>query len=114
MGSYQGHWAGVSGYLESPTPLEHAYVELAEETGLAQDDLELIHQGQPLVVEDKALGVRWVAYPFCFSIESDEKIRLDYEHTECRWFTPEEVLCLDVNKQTVPRLYETLCQVLPQ
>ena len=109
VGSYQGRWAGVSGYLESSRPLEQAYTELAEEAGLSREDVTFLCAGAPLSVTDNDLGVRWVVHPFLFRLERPEKLRLDREHTECRWLAPAKIRSLD----TVPMLYETLVRVLP-
>jgi len=38
VGSYQGRWAGVSGFVEKDTtPDEQAYTEIREETGLQRE-----------------------------------------------------------------------------
>ena len=54
VGSYQGRWAGVSGYIET-TADEQAITEIAEETGLAEADVELVTMSEPLIIEDEAL-----------------------------------------------------------
>jgi len=106
VGSYQGRWAGVSGYIEK-TPDEQALVEIAEETGLSGDDLKLVKKGKPLPVEDKKLGIRWVVHPFLFHIDNRSKIKIDWEHKEARWVDPWDI----INYQTVPMLKETLARV---
>lgn len=53
VGSYQGRWSGISGYLESGiAPLEQAYTELREETGLLENDLTFIKEAPPIEVKD--------------------------------------------------------------
>ena len=106
VGSYQGRWAGVSGYIET-TADEQALVEIEEETGLLREDLELTGRGKSLVVEDEGLGVRWVVHPYLFHIKDRNKIRIDWEHKETRWIDPEDI----DNYQTVPMLKETLARV---
>ena len=106
VGSYQGRWAGVSGYIEQ-TPDEQALVEIAEETGLSGEDLKLVRRGKPLTVEDEKLGVRWVVHPFLFQIKDRGKIKIDWEHKETRWIDPKDI----GNYQTVPMLKETLARV---
>ena len=105
VGSYQGKWAGVSGYIET-TADEQALVEIEEETGLSQEDLKLINKGEPLSIEDKKLGIKWVVHPYLFHIEDRGKIKIDWEHKETRWIKPEAI----GNYQTVPKLKETLAQ----
>jgi 8-oxo-dGTP diphosphatase len=106
VGSYQGRWAGVSGYVET-TPDEQALVEIEEEVGLSGDDLQLVKKGEPLSVEDAGLGVRWLVHPYLFHISNRDKVRIDWEHKEARWIKPQKI----VNFQTVPMLKETLAQV---
>ena len=106
IGSYQGKWAGVSGYIET-TADEQALVEIEEETGLSQEDLKLIKRGEPLSIKDERLGVKWVVHPYLFRIKDRGKIRIDWEHKEARWIKPEAI----GNYQTVPKLKETLARV---
>lgn len=109
VGTYRGHWSGVSGYLERADPLDQAYTEIAEEVGLGRDQLTLIRAGAPVEVVDEAQGRAWRVYPFLFAAREPERIRLDWENIEMRWITPSEVSRL----QTVPGLAEVLQQVLP-
>jgi len=106
VGTYQGKWAGVSGYLEK-TADEQALIELEEETGLSREDVKLIKRGKPLPVKDEKLGVKWLVHPYLFHIEDRSKIRIDWEHKEARWIKPEEI----DNYETVPMLKEALAQV---
>lgn len=107
VGTYRGRWAGVAGYLED-TPLEQAYTELREEGGLEREDLQLLVEGEPLVVLDTELDRKWVVHPFLFRVDDPSKIRLDWEHTECRWIEPLELR----SYATVPGLPEALERVL--
>ncbi len=109
VGSYQGKWAGVSGYIEK-TADEQALVEIEEETSLKRADLELVRKGEPLIVEDDKLGVKWLVHPYLFSIKDRKRIKIDWEHKEAKWIKPEEI----ADYQTVPMLRETLARVLCQ
>ena len=106
VGTYQGRWAGVSGYIET-TADEQALTEITEEAGLSQEDLQLIKRGSPLTIEDEKLGIRWLVHPYLFHIKDRGKIKIDWEHKEARWIKPQEI----GNYQTVPRLKETLARV---
>jgi len=106
VGSYQGRWAGVSGYIET-TADEQALTEIEEETSLSGDDIKLIRKGKPLTVEDDKLGVKWVVHPYLFHIKDRDKIKIDWEHKEARWIQPKDI----DNFETVPRLKETLARV---
>jgi len=106
VGTYQGRWAGVSGYIEK-TPDKQALVEIAEETGLDGEDIKLVRKGKPLEIEDEELGVRWVVHPFLFHINDRNKVKIDWEHKETRWIDPGDI----DDYQTVPMLRETLARV---
>ena len=106
VGSYQGRWAGVSGYIDT-TADEQALTEIAEETSLTQEDLTLIISSNPLTIEDNKLGIRWVVYPYLFHVNDRKKIKIDWEHKELSWIEPAEI----GNYQTVPELKETLARV---
>jgi 8-oxo-dGTP diphosphatase len=108
VGSYQGKWAGVSGYVESP-PDKQAMIEISEETGLEADDIQLLKEGEPLVINDEDLGTKWVVHPFLFHVNAPEKVKIDWEHKEYKWIDP-----VDIDKyDTVPGLKNTLESVLP-
>ena len=108
VGTYRGHWAGVSGYLESEDPLKQAYSEMAEEVGLSKQDVTLVKAGNPLEIVDDAQNRAWRVHPFLFSVHEPDKIRLDWENIEMRWILPEEIDQL----KTVPALKETLDRVI--
>jgi 8-oxo-dGTP diphosphatase len=103
VGTYQGHWAGVAGYLEpGVTPLEQALTEIREETGLEARDVRLVKAGETETVDDSALGRRWIIHPFRFEALEPANLRLDWEHTELRWIKPAEM----GSYQCVPGLAE--------
>ncbi len=106
VGSYQGLWSGISGYLEDPTPLEQALREIREETGLDRG-VRLVRAADPIEVWDPALDTCWVVYPFLFDVDTPEQIRLDWENAELRWAKPEEIAELP----TVPALAEAFDRV---
>ena len=108
VGTYKGHWAGVSGYLESEDPLKQAYSEMAEEVGLSKQDVTLVKAGKPLEIVDDAQNRAWRVHPFLFSVHEPDTIRLDWENIEMRWILPEEIDQL----KTVPALKETLERVI--
>ena len=101
--TYAGRWAGVSGSIEHTTPRLQALDEIREETGLGPGDLALVHEGEPLEVEDVTLDVRWTIHPFRWEVLDPAKVRLDWEHTEARWMRPHEMAELE----TVPELERT-------
>jgi 8-oxo-dGTP diphosphatase len=108
--TYQGAWAGVSGYLEpGVAPLEQAYTEIGEETGLSREQATLLARGEPLPVHDAAHGLRWLVYPFLFEVDGSAAIHTDWETTESTWVAP---AALD-RYPTVPQLADALARVYP-
>ncbi len=106
VGSFQGCWAGISGSIEEgENPLECAVREIGEEVGLQQSDIRLVSEGK--VIRAEKGEVAWVVHPFLFETKSRD-IRIDWEHDEFEWITPENI----GKYETVPRLEETLESVL--
>ena len=104
VGTYRGRWAGVSGYIEEGnSPYEQALEEIREETGLGDEDIQLVREGEPLEVIDEEIGRKWIVHPFRFRVIRPEKIKIDWEHTEMKWIDPEEM----EQYETVPKLAET-------
>ena len=108
VGTYKGKWAGVSGYLEDPTPLAQALREINEETGLTGSEVTLVSSGKPLEVPDPELGFSWLVHPFLFETGEPGKIRLDWEHVEMKWVEPALLRQLP----TVPGLAEAYARCL--
>ena len=108
VGTYRGKWATVSGYLEKP-PDEQALTELQEEAGLSEEDIELIRRGEVLEIEDRQLAVKWLVYPYLFSLKDCRKVDTDWEHQEYKWVLPGDIK----NYDTVPGLNEALARVYP-
>jgi 8-oxo-dGTP pyrophosphatase MutT (NUDIX family) len=110
VGTYQGKWAGVSGYIEAKSPLEQVLVEVWEELGISAERFSVEAQGAPLEVEDKKNGRKWLVHPFRLALEQGTEPRLDWEHVEFIWAEPKEILDMD----TVPGLWEAWCRVCEQ
>jgi translation initiation factor 2B subunit (eIF-2B alpha/beta/delta family) len=99
--TYPGRWSGVSGYLELDDPLEQAYAEIAEETGLDRGNVELRASARPLQVEGSDAR-RWLVYPFLFSCLRPGTVRLNEENAAAEWVDPQALSELP----TVPALEE--------
>lgn len=103
VGSYQDHWAGVSGFIEpGVSPEEQAYTEILEETGLGRDLVRLLKIGAVVEHIDEELGRHFYIHPFLFAVEAPELIRTDWEAVEMRWIKPDEL----PGFTTVPKLRE--------
>ena len=106
VGSFQGRWAGISGYLEEPSPVQQAYREILEEVGLQERDLELKASGDPVFAREG--GTIYVVHPFRFRVRSTE-LKLDWENVQAEWVPPEEIR----NRPTVPKLDRVWQRVTP-
>jgi nicotinamide-nucleotide amidase len=106
--TYRRAWAGVSGYVESDDPLDQAYTEIREETGLYRNAVKLISSGEPIEILDRELNTKWIVHPFLFHVSDPDKIRLNWENTEFKWVKPGDL----ARMATVPGLSTTLRKVL--
>ena len=103
VGSYQGRWAAISGFIEEGvTPEEQAYTEIREETNLQRDQVRLLRRGSVVEYEDASIGRHWVIHPFLFEILTPDAIHTDWEAQQMRWIHPSELQ----NYETVPLLAE--------
>ncbi|MFY9397457.1 MAG: NUDIX domain-containing protein [Desulfomonilia bacterium] len=107
--TYQGRWAGVSGYLEGE-PGEHVAVEIQEETGLTPYEYTIKRRGRQLPIPDEEHACIWCVHPFLCEVQDPSRITLDRENTEYRWVRPEEIRAME----TVPGLWEAWERVSPQ
>jgi nicotinamide-nucleotide amidase len=109
VGTYQGRWAGVSGYMDRPAD-EQAWIEVREETGLTRKEARLEVKGQPLEVLDIALKTRWIVHPYLFKVTRLDALKIDWEHTEYKWIDPAVIGNFDI----LPGLEEALIAVMPE
>lgn len=107
--SYKGIWGGVSGRIENQlTPIEQAKLEVKEETGLLDEDIISITEGKVAMLDDYEIKIIKAVYPFLFKIKDPDKIKIDWEHTQCKWIKPSEI----EQYLTMPQLKETLMRVI--
>lgn len=108
--TYRGAWAAISGYVEpGVSPLEQAYQEIQEETGLPRHDVTLLREGATVAFRDESIGQDWVVHPFLLLALHPEAAQHDWEAHEFAWTAPEQVKDL----HTVPLLAEALAHVYP-
>ncbi|MBI4093089.1 MAG: alpha/beta fold hydrolase [Candidatus Kerfeldbacteria bacterium] len=85
VGYYRGRWGVIGGHLhKGATPLEQAYAELREETGLRRSDLKLIRVGKTVRIVDSEKGKVWLSTSFLFESKM-QRVKLDWEHTAFKW-----------------------------
>lgn len=103
VGSYHGHWAGVSGFVEeNVTPDEQAYTEIREETSLQREQVHMLKRGAVVEYSDAELRRHFYIHPFLFHVLTPDAIKTDWEAVAMRWIEPSELK----NYETVPKLLE--------
>lgn len=107
VSTYQLRWAAVSGYVEK-TPDEQVLTEIREEVGLTENDVTLVKKGETIEAVDEKLDKKWIVHPYLFDVHNKDKIRIDWEHKEMKWISPDEI----DKFETVPKLKEALEKVL--
>jgi 8-oxo-dGTP pyrophosphatase MutT (NUDIX family) len=97
-------WSGISGRMEG-SPLKSILQEIKEETGIPEERVTLVKEGDPIIARGENLEFR--IFPFLFEVK-DENIQLNWENTEYKWITPEKI----TRYKTVPKLKEVIEAVL--
>lgn len=109
--TYKGYWSGVAGYVEEgEKPVETALKEIREETGLNNEDVELLKILDPIEFTDfyEEKKYEWKIYPFLFKVRKKSKVQIDWEHTKYRWINPSEIDMFEA----VPRLRDVILKLL--
>lgn len=104
VGSFQGRWSAVSGYVEGDEdPRDRALQEIQEETHIPK--ARFVSAGK--TVTTRHASTAFVVHPFLFDVGT-RKVTLDWENVESRWIAPNELDALE----TVPRLKDALSNAL--
>jgi len=108
--SMKSLWAGVSGIIEKndTTPLARAKTEILEETGINEEEIELLKANELMKIESAQYkNHEWNIFPFLFKTKNPE-IKLNWENSEFKWIKPNEIK----NYETVPELEKILFSLL--
>jgi len=103
-------WAGVSGIIEEndTTPLARAKTEILEETGIDEEEIELLKANERIKIKAAQYkNHEWSIFPFLFKTKNLE-IKLNWENSEFKWIKPNEIK----NYETVPELEKILFSLL--
>ena len=102
-------WAGISGIIEGDeTPLTRAKIEIFEEAGIYEEQLELLKAIQQIKISSTQYkNHEWNIFPFLFKAKNPE-IKLNWENSEFEWIEPNELK----NYKTVPDLEKILLSLL--
>ena len=108
--SMKGLWAGISGIIEKndTTPLDRAKIEIFEETGINEKEIELLKSIEQIKIESvQYKNHLWNVFPFLFNAKNPE-IKLNWENSDFNWIEPNEIK----NYETVPELEKILFSLL--
>ena len=103
-------WAGVSGIIEKhdATPLDRAKTEIFEETGINENEIELLKSVEQIKIESAQYRDHvWNIFPFLFKA-NNPKIKLNWENSDYDWIKPNQIK----NYKTVPELDKILFSLL--
>ena len=107
--SMKGLWAGVSGIIEkNETPLERAKIEIFEEVGIEESDINLLKSADLIRIESPQYkNHEWEIFPFLFETANTE-IKLNWENSDFKWINADELS----NYETVPSLEKVLANLI--
>ena len=92
VGDFHFHWGPVTGYLDSfDDPVSKALEELQEEIGLSSDIISDISSVDPVILNNDSFTKKWVIYPVVVSVDNIPKISLNWESTDHRWVSLDDV-----------------------
>ena len=102
-------WAGISGIIENnETPLTRAKIEIFEEAGIHEEQIELLKAVQQIkILSPQYKNHEWNIFPFLFKAKNPE-IKLNWENSEFKWIEPNDIK----NYKTVPNLEKILFSLL--
>tara|TARA_Y100001001_G_scaffold152787_1_gene165829 strand:+ start:292 stop:615 length:324 start_codon:yes stop_codon:yes gene_type:complete len=103
-------WAGVSGIIEKhdKTPLDRAKTEIREETGIGENEIELLKSIEQIKIESAQYkNHEWNIFAFLFKTKNS-KVKLNWENSDYNWIKPNELK----NYETVPELEKILFSLL--
>ena len=105
----KGLWSGVSGIIENnEKPLDRAKIEIFEEVGIKEDEIELIKSTEKIKISSPQYkNHEWEVFSFLFETKN-KKIKLNWENSEFKWIEVEVLK----NYQTVPSLNKILLNLL--
>ena len=89
-------------------PIKRARIEIFEEVGIKEQNIELIKSGNEISVESPQYkNHQWMIFPFLFQTEIRD-IKLNWENSEFRWIHVNELKEFN----TVPSLEKILLALL--
>ena len=82
---YPNYWNGISGFLDDDrSVLEKVKDEIREETGIGEQDIISIKEGEILELEEPEYEKTWIVHPVLVDVKTDD-VKLDWESQEYEW-----------------------------
>ena len=102
-------WGGVSGIIENnEQPLKRAIIEIFEEVGLAEHEINLLKEGKEMdIISPQYKNHIWHIFPFLFGVSNIE-LQLNWENSDFKWIQIEEIKKFE----TVPSLEKVLLTLI--
>lgn len=99
--TYKGKWNTVAGYLDELKSIRKKVLEeLYEETGISEENILHIKIGNSYNFFDNDIKKTWLVHPVFVELKHKPEIKLDWEHTQCKWIKPEELNNYDIVRTT--------------
>lgn len=109
VGTYRRMWNSVAGYIDEAVPIEEKVMEeLGEELGITKDMLKNLKIGETYQFYDADINKTWITVPCLAELHEKPEIKLDWEHIDYKWISPEEL----PKFATVPNLDKSLKNAL--
>ncbi|HMA83684.1 MAG TPA: NUDIX domain-containing protein [Candidatus Thermoplasmatota archaeon] len=110
VSTYKGKWNTVAGYLDNPnqTILEKILEELSEEIDINKEQISSYSFGKQYQFTDENNKKTWIVLPTLVILLEKPEINLNWEHTEYKWITMDEIQDFD----TVPNLKKSMKRAL--
>ena len=107
--SYKGKWNTIGGYIDDAKSVrQKAIEEIKEELGIEKRNLKRIKILKSFSAADKKIKKIWIVFHVLAELKRMKKIKLDWEHTSCKWVMPEEIKRLN----TIPNLQKQVIKML--
>lgn len=106
VNTYKEKWNTVAGYLDDTNQslFEKILEELHEEVRIEKDQISSYGFGSTYQFTDEDNIKTWIVHPSLVTLSKKPVIKLNWEHTEYRWITADELKNFD----TVPNLKKSM------
>ncbi len=103
----QGKWSVLTGHLDRAVPIREIILEeLKEEFGIDEEEVEIIKEKEVIEFQMPKSDVKLIALFVEVYLGRESKIVLDWEHTEYKWITQEEMSNYEFMPQLIPFFYK--------